>query len=121
MAVSGPAMRGMGLLTFQAPTRFLAALALTAALGIALLADVAGGAPAEQDKTGSIDKAATKDKPGATKDKQAAAKDKGAASKDKSASKDKTATKDKTASKGKDKTKSAKAKTSDKNAKAKGA
>jgi soluble lytic murein transglycosylase len=97
----------MELLTFQAPTRFLAALALTAALGIALLADVAGGAPAEQDKTGSIDKAATKDKPGATKDKQAAAKDKGAASKDKSASKDKG--------------KSAKAKTPGKNAKTKGA
>src|SRR5882757_1560100 len=98
----------MELLTLQAPTRFLTALALAGALGVALQADVAGGAPAEQEKTGSIDKTATaKDKPTtASKDKPAATKDK-AAGKDKAAAKEK----DKAASKDKDKSKAAKAKT----------
>jgi soluble lytic murein transglycosylase len=98
----------MELLTLHAPTRFLTALALAGALGIALQADVAGGAPAEQEKTGSIDKTATaKDKPAASKDKPAASK---------SAGKEK----DKAASKDKDKGKSAKAKTPERNAKSKG-
>jgi peptidoglycan lytic transglycosylase len=106
----------MELLTLQAPTRLLTALAsaltLAGALGIALQADVAGGAPAEPEKTGSIDKPATaKDKP---KDKLAATKDK--AGKDKTAGKEK----DKAASKDKDKGKAAKAKTPEKNAKSKG-
>jgi soluble lytic murein transglycosylase len=96
----------MELLTLQAPTRFLTALALAGALGIALQADVAGGARAEQEKTGSIDKTATaKDKPAASKDKPAASKTAGK-EKDKAASKDKG--------------KSAKAKTPEKNAKSKG-
>src|SRR5262249_32072899 len=89
-----------GTLTLQAPPQFLTALgtalALATALGIALQADVAGGAPAEQDKTASIDKTTTKEKAAAAKEKAVTAKDKAAAAKDKAAAgKDKGASTDK--------------------------
>jgi soluble lytic murein transglycosylase len=92
-------------LTLQAPTRFLTVLAVASALGMALQADLAGGAPADQEDAGT---STTKNKPVANKDKAAVGKDKAAASKDKaSGTKDKSA-----ASKGKDKVAASKAKDS---------
>jgi soluble lytic murein transglycosylase len=63
----------------------LTALAIAGALGMALQADSAGGAPVEQEKAASTENTgstATKNKAAATKDKGAATKDKAAAGKD---------------------------------------
>ena len=78
-----------------APRRILTALAIAGALGIALQANSAGGAPKDEQASSPAPKgksAASKEKAAAPKDKGAAPKDKAAAPKDKA-----TAPKDKAA------------------------
>jgi soluble lytic murein transglycosylase len=86
---------------------------MASVLGLALHADLAGGAPAEKEDAGST---ATKNNTAGAKDKGAASKDKAAASKDKASG---TKDKDKSAaSKSKDKAAGSKDKAKDSKAKA---